>query len=282
MSSRIISRMFVFLAAVCLSVLFLAGCGEKETIDEATWNGIVELPGGVMLQMVKVEAGTFEMSSSADGKTYFAEVPHQVTLKHDFYIGQTEVTQAQWKAVMKYNAMSDQDNIGDDVPVFYETWNEAMKFCEKLNAKGKAPRGWKFTLPTETQWEFAARGGNKSLGYLYSGSDDPDEVAWYGAEDHFPVYHPVGRKKANELGLYDMSGNVWEWCLDDWVEDSSKLQAEFSRGNDRGGERAKRGGDLNNNAAYCRSANRDHVGAAFMSDIGFRLALVPETPKNKD
>lgn len=278
MSNTKMSRnIFLAIVALFLTATVFTGCEKTEPIDETTWNGIVELPGGVTLRMVKVEAGTFDMSRSDDGKTYHSEVPHQVTLEHDFYIGQTEVTQAQWNAVMKYNAMTDRDNIGDDMPVFYETWNEAMKFCEKLNAKGKAPRGWKFTLPTETQWEFAARGGNKSLGYIYSGSNDPDEVAWYGAEESFPVFHPVGRKKANELGLYDMSGNVWEWCLDDWVEDSSKLQTEFSRGNDRGGDRAKRGGDLDNSAVYCRSANRDQADATFKSDIGFRLALVPES-----
>ncbi len=275
LSPHIVHKTFNSLATLFLTAIAFIGCREKERIDEATWNGIVELPGGVTLQMVKVEAGTFEMSSSADGKNYFAEVPHQVTLKHNFYIGQTEVTQAQWEAVMKYNAVSHPYR-GDDRPVCFVTWNDAMKFCKELNATGKAPRGWKFTLPTETQWEYAARGGNKSLGYIYSGSNNPDEVAWYGAKKDFPVYHPVGRKKANELGLYDMSGNVWEWCLDDWGEDSSKLQAEFSRGNDRGGQRAKRGGDLNNNAAYCRSANRDHDDATFKSDIGLRLALVPD------
>lgn len=119
-----------------------------------------------------------------------------------------------------------------------------MEFCEQLNTRNKTPDGWKFTLPTETQWEYAARGGKKSKGYKYSGSNIVDEVAWCEEDKSSSGSHPVGQKKANELGLYDMSGNVCEWCLDDWQDKSDKLIAEFWRGNDRSGDnkRACRGG----------------------------------------
>ena len=152
------------------------------------------------------------------------------------------------------------------------SWNDAMAFCENLNYSGKAPNGWKFTLPTETQWEYAARGGNKSKGYTYSGSNDVSEVAWfYGSETH-----PVGQKKANELGLYDMSGNVGEWCLDDWNHDSSKQKAEFTRGNDSDHShyRVIRGGSYGD----VRSALRESLNpTSRIQGLGFRVALVPES-----
>ena len=147
-----------------------------------------------------------------------------------------------------------------------------MAFCENLNYSGKAPNGWKFTLPTETQWEYAARGGNKSKGYTYSGSNDVSEVAWfYGSETH-----PVGQKKANELGLYDMSGNVGEWCLDDWNHDSSKQKAEFTRGNDSdSSERMNRGGDWGRTDKGCRAAIRiNNFPGSRLNTLGFRVVLI--------
>jgi len=232
----------------------------------------ISLPGGVSMEMVRLEAGSFEMSAR-DGENFDGEVAHRATLKRDFCIGRTEVTQAQWRAVMGTNPSKFK---GDDLPVEQVSWNDAMEFCEKLNDSGKAPRGWKFTLPTETQWEYAARGGKKSKGYKYSGSDKADDVAWYDANSGHKT-HPVGQKKANEIGLYDMSGNVYEWCLDDSKKDSSKLTAEFSRGNDRSSsDRALRGGCWFFNARYCRSAcgGRSAPGDRGY-DIGFRVALVP-------
>ena len=229
---------------------------------------MLDLPGDVKLALVKVEAGTFTMSAP-DGENYSNEKPHTATLTRDFYIGKTEVTQAQWKAVMGNNPSYFK---GDNQPVEQMTWNVAMEFCEKLNAMGKAPRGWKFTLPTETQWEYAARGGKKSRGYKYAGSNDVGEVAWYGGNKP----HPVGMKKENELGLYDMSGNVWEWCLDDYQKDNSMAKPEFDRGNDRGGSlRVHRGGSWGDGARYCRSAFRNFVVPSLRDGhLGLRLALV--------
>ena len=235
---------------------------------------IVIVPGEVSWKMVKVEAGSFTMSAR-DGENETDEAAHQATLTKDFYLAQTEVTQAQWKAVMGTNPS---DFKGDDLPVEQVSWNDAMEFCEKLNSSGKAPKGWKFTLPTETQWEYAARGGNRSKGYKYSGSDNVGDVAWYDGNSGSET-HPVGQKKANELGLHDMSGNVWEWCLDDWNSNSSKLTVEFSRGNDQvGSNRALRGGSWYIRARRCRSARRDSSGPDLRdSGLGFRVALVPKS-----
>jgi len=232
---------------------------------------VISLPGGTKLEMVKVEAGTFEMSAR-DGENERSEVPHFVTLKKDFYIGKTEVTQTQWIAVMDYNPSRFK---GKDLPVERVSWNDAMTFCDRLNEMGKAPEGWKFTLPTEAQWEFAERGGNKSKGYKYSGSNNVGNVAWYNRNAGGRT-HTVGTKTANELGLYDMSGNVWEWCLDDWNEDSRKARPEFVRGNERGGsDKVHRGSSWKREARYCRSSGRYAVDTGRKSDgLGFRLALV--------
>ena len=244
---------------------------EKE---EAERKMTISLPGGLKLELIKVEAGSFKMSVK-DGENRSNEVPHQVILTHDFYLGKTEVTQAQWKIVMESNPSAFK---GDDRPVDQVSWNDAMAFCEKLNEQGKAPSGWKFTLPTESQWEYAARGGNKSKGYKYSGSNSAGNVAWYRINEDIQT-QPVGKKAANELGLYDMSGNVWEWCLDDWNDDSSKQTAEFTRENVREGQRVERGGSWYCYARYCRSSG-DRQGVDCdkgIYDLGFRLALVPES-----
>ena len=159
-------------AFVAFAAAAMAGC---KTASPEFSRYTLDLSGGMKLEMVKVEAGTFQMGSPEDesGRD-FDETRHQVTLTQDFYIGRTEVTQAQWKAVMGENPS---DFKGDDLPVENVSWNDAMAFCEKLNEK--APAGWKFTLPTEAQWEYASRGGEKSKGYIYSGSNAIDEMAWY-------------------------------------------------------------------------------------------------------
>ena len=251
----------------------------------------ISLPGGKILEMVKVEAGSFTMSAR-DGENYDNEVSHRATLTKDFYIGRTEVTQAQWKSVMGNNPSTFK---GDDLPVEMVSWNDAMEFCEKLNSMGKAPSGWKFSLPTGTQWEYAARGGKKSRGYKYSGSDKADDVAWYYEnsgdvrldESSWPdkldsnhcKMHPVGQKKSNELGLYDMSGNVFEWCLDDFNDDTSKLMAEFTRNNDQeGSPRVIRGGSWGHNTRACRSALLSGGRPGLRGrGHGFRVVLVPES-----
>ena len=143
---------------------------------------------------------------------------------------------------------------------------------------GKAPKGWHFSLPTETQWEYAARGGNKSKGYKYSGSNNIDDVAWY-SNNSGSKSHPVGIKNPNELGLYDMNGNVQEWCLDDWADKTDQLKAEFTRGNDQYiYYRSNRGGSWDSDARRSRCASRYRNNPDFrFHAYGFRVALVPES-----
>lgn len=234
----------------------------------------LSFPKGVKVELARVEAGTFVMSAK-DGENRHGEIPHQVTLKHDFFITRTTVTQAQWQAVTGKNPSGYK---GDDLPIGMVSWNDAMEFCEKLNTMGLAPKGWHFSLPTETQWEFACLGGNKSKGFKYSGSNNVDEVAWY-LRNSGGKTHPVAQKKPNELGLYDMSGNADEWVLDDWQSDSSKQKPEFSRKNDRDGLRLRRGGSWNASAYNCRPADRGNNSPNKPGDrsdgLSFRLVLVP-------
>ncbi|MBQ3247459.1 MAG: SUMF1/EgtB/PvdO family nonheme iron enzyme, partial [Alistipes sp.] len=159
-------------------------------------------------EMVFVKGGTFTMGATAEqgSDADSDEKPaHSVTVSN-FYIGKYEVTQAQWEAVMGKNPSRFK---GDNLPVERVSWNDIQKFIEKLNAK----TGKRYRLPTEAEWEYAARGGNQSKGYKYSGSNDIGSVAWYTDNSSSPT-HPVGQKQPNELGLYDMSGNVYEWCSD--------------------------------------------------------------------
>ena len=213
------------------------------------------------------------MMSKRDGENLDNEIEHPKTLTKPFYIGKYEVTQAQYQAVMGKNPSNFK---GDNRPVEEVSWGEAMEFCEKMNKY--APPGWQFTLPTETQWEFAARGGNKSRGYKYSGSNTLGDVAWYlGNSGNTTHEVGSGNKVPNELGLYDMSGNVHEWCLDNYQKDSSKTTPEFTRAyrDSDGSYRVLRGGSWRYIARSCRSAFRDYDDPTSRSrSFGLRLALV--------
>ena len=218
-------------------------------------------------QMVFVQGGSFMMGSNDGG--YNEEPVHQVTLS-DFYIGKFQVTQFQWKAIMGGNPSHFK---GDDLPVEQVSWNDVQEFIKKLNEK----TGKKYRLPTEAEWEYAARGGRNTRGYKYAGSDNFDEVAWHFYNSGYKT-HPVGQKEPNELGLYDMSGNVWEWCQD-WYELGYYKNSPKNNptGPVTGSNRVdRRGGSWADNADYCRVSYRGYYTPDVRRvHLGFRLLRTP-------
>ena len=223
---------------------------------------------GVEFKMIKVEGGTFSMGATSEqgGDADDDEKPvHSVTLS-DYYIGETEVTQELWEAVMGSNHSRFKGN--NQRPVESVSWKDCQKFIKELNRL----TGKKFRLPTEAEWEYAARGGKYSRGYKYSGSNNADEVAWYDSNSGSKT-HPVKTKKDNELGLYDMSGNVWEWCNDWWGCYQSNSQTNPT-GPSEGESRVLRGGGWCYFDMGVRVSRRDYLTPGYRHIIiGLRLAL---------
>ena len=219
------------------------------------------------IEMVFVKGGTFTMGATAEQGSDASsnEKPtHSVKLS-DFYIGKYEVTQAQWKAVMGTNPSNWK---GDNLPVENVSWNDVQEFISKLNAQ----TGKKYRLPTEAEWEYAARGGNQSKGYKYSGSNSISNIAWYDANSN-KMTHIVGQKSPNELGIYDMSGNVWEWCQD-WLGNYSSSFQTNPIGPSSGSYRVLRGGSWSYIARTCRVSIRGYSKPVDRYNRhGFRLAL---------
>ena len=217
--------------------------------------------------MVYVSGGTFTMGGTSeqgsDAKS--DEKPtHSVTLS-SYYICKYEVTQALWRAVMGSNPSLDK---GDNLPVECVSWDDCQTFINRLNSY----TGRNFRLPTEAEWEFAARGGNYSRHYKYSGSNYIGDVAWYDNNSGNRT-HPVGSKQPNELGLYDMSGNVYEWCSD-WYGSYSSYSQNDPTGPNSGSERVLRGGSWIFIARYCRSSIRSNYTPGYSNGyLGLRLVL---------
>lgn len=241
---------------------------------------------GVFFSMKPVKGGTFWMgaqNTDPAGRNYDKDAQkeeydvHQCTVS-DFYMGETLVTQALWELFDKY--WGTYYGKGDNYPVFNVSWSEARSFIRRLNDALKDQRcEFKFRLPKEAEWEFAARGGMESHGYKYAGGDDIDEVGWYENGDWM---HPVKGKKPNELGLYDMSGNVWEWCEDVFwtVRKGEKVQPKQAKPGVL--FRVRRGGSFNSPPVSCRVSSRMgfHPGHKTYG-IGFRLLLYkPFTSSN--
>lgn len=211
-----------------------------------------------MIEMIKVDGGAFEYKGSAKGVS-------------DFSIGKYPVTQKQWKEVMGNNPSYFKNC--DNCPVENVSWYDVQEFIAALNQQ----TGLQYRLPTETEWEYAARGGNQSVGGRYSGSNNLDEVAWFSANSGYKT-HPVGLRKPNILGLHDMSGNVYEWCQD-WYADEYYTDFDISglvqdsKGPDNGTHRVVRGGSWACNPKFCRVADRnwDYPDRRY-DDVGFRLA----------
>ena len=227
----------------------------------------IPVKNGISIDMVKVEAGTFMMGATAEMENPDDnEKPvHQVTLTNNYYIGKYEVTQALWQEVMGSNPSTYQD---DTHPVENVSWDDCQEFIFKLNSM----TGKKFRLPTEAEWEYAARGGKKAKGYQYIGSSNVSDVAW-NYENSGCGTHSVGTKQPNELGIYDMAGNVWEWCQD-WYGSYSSSSQKNPIGATSGSIRVNRGGSWCHNMKYCRSSYRFGKDSdTRWPDLGLRLAL---------
>ncbi len=256
-----------------------------EDAEKRTCNDVSPQPDPIKkleTDMVSVRGGSFTMGckdAKRDGECQDDEKrPHEVRIGN-FAIGRYEVTQAQWRAVMGGEDPSNNEGC-NECPVERVSWDDIQEFLQKLNAL----TGKRYRLPTEAEWEYAARGGSQTKGYLYSGSNTIDEVAWYdgnyskgnsfGAEK---TTRPVGTKKPNELEVYDMSGNVWELCADDWhsnYNNSPPSDGSAWMDSPRGSSRVGRGGSWSHIAPYCRVADRGgYVPANRAGYIGFRLAL---------
>jgi len=227
------------------------------------------------IEMVYVEGGSFQMGDENGDLEGGCRPVHSVTLS-DFEIGKYEVTQAQWKSVMGNDVLIYQSENGN-LPANHISWSDAQLFLEKLNQL----TGKEYRLPTEAEWEFAARGGSSSQSFLYSGSNNSDDVAWYD-ENSGGEIQTVGAKNANELGIYDMSGNVVEWC-NDWRDYSyySESPSVNPQGPDSGPGKVCRGGSWESDIEDCRVASRQsyHEGS-WGGDIGFRLARSLKTAEN--
>ena len=255
------SPLFVIIPALVIilgvAAFFLFGSGSEKTFTA----------NDVTFKMIKVKGGEFTMGATPEqGKdAWDAEKPtHSVTLS-DYYIGETEVTQELWKAVMGDNPSEFK---GFTKPVENVSWEDCQEFIYKLNKL----TGENFRLPTEAEWEYAARGGKESQGFKYSGDNKIEEVAWYD-DNSGEKTHQVATKQPNELGIYDMSGNVWEWC-NDWAEEYTYHDQIDPQGPSDGSGRVCRGGSWGGSTWYCRVSNRsygdptDRGGA-----LGLRLAL---------
>ena len=222
---------------------------------------------GVSFKMIPVEGGTFTMGATSEQGSDVGsdEKPaHQVTLS-SYYIGETEVTQELWEAVMGSNPSNFK---GTNRPVEKVSWDDCKSFIEKLNSL----TGENFRLPTEAEWEYAARGGSKGQGHKYSGSNSLSKVAWHIDNSGYKT-HPVKQKSPNELGIYDMSGNVREWCQD-WKGAYSDGSQTNPTGPTSGSYRVYRGGCWGGGGDLCRVSYRDsRLPGSSAGDLGFRLAL---------
>jgi formylglycine-generating enzyme required for sulfatase activity len=244
--------------------------------------GQVREDNGLKMKLVWIPPGNFRMGSPKDEKDRQEnETQVQVRLTKGFWLGQHEVTQAEWQRVMQNAPWSGKDYgyQNSDYPATCVSWDDVTRFCQKLTVTerdaGRLPAGWKYTLPTEAQWEYACRAGGKSR---FSFGDDESDLKEYGwFEKNAPAGEPphrVAQKRANPWGLKDMHGNVWEWCRDVYaLELPGGTDPEVSAG---GASRVYRGGSWRSPAGDCRSAGRYRLAAGLRDiDLGFRVALEP-------
>lgn len=281
------SQMYADCAEVAKSLLGMISSSKGGGVNPPSYRpsysqDFTEDAWGINMKMIWVEGGEFMMGCTSeqgncDGDN---ENVRQVTID-GFYIGMLEVTQSQWEKVVgtsvyqqwskaEYSG-SPSSGVGADYPIYCVSWDEAMEFCRLLSNK----TGKTYTLPTEAQWEYAARGGKKADGTKYAGSNMIDAVAWY-SDNSGSRTHPCGTKRANALGIYDMSGNVEEWCKD-WYSDSyPSYDTNNPTGPSSGSHRVVRGGHWRYPSVTCTVANRDYDSPGKRrSFAGFRVVLLP-------
>lgn len=267
---------------IALSRAYRFGQGVKQDTDSATfyWNkarefsndrtvqvDVLTLVGNYKAQEIKpemiwVKGGKFIMGATPEQKpaAYKAEYPARKISVHDYYIGMYEVTQEEWMKIMGYNPSA---NKGNNFPVDNVSWIEVKEFIRRLNEI----TGEEYYLPTEAEWEYAARGGAMQTSYRYIGGDNLDEVAWY-SDNSNNASHPVGTKKPNSLGIYDMAGNVWEWCED--YKNGYGINSLTSF--DGSGSKVRRGGSYSYFEWGCRAAFRGSGHKGYKCEnTGFRL-----------
>jgi formylglycine-generating enzyme required for sulfatase activity len=250
---------------LCLSFLSLALFGGALTAQAAAKT----YTNSVGIEFVLIPAGEFLMGSDRekDPATHDAETPqHPVRISKPFYLGTYEVTLAEWDAVMGNNPPNPE---GGGIPVIFVSWGDAQEFVTRLNEKEGHTR---YRLPTEAEWEYAARAGSTGAYSFGDDADSFDRYAWYTGNSGGKA-HPVGQKEANAWGLYDMYGNVFEW-VHDWNGRYADAPAIDPEGPSSGSYRMFRGGSWNVDAKYCRSASRYAFDSNIRDDfLGFRLAL---------
>lgn len=260
---------------------------QQKSFDEQPYintnrirNDYTEQSWDIGMKMIWVEGGDFYMGCTNEQSNCDDD---EKTVRHvtidGFYIGMFEVSQSQWEKVVGTTISQQKSKAkggklfgtGPDYPMYYVSWDEAMEFCRLLSNK----TGKTYTLPTEAQWEYAARGGNKADGTLYSGSNIADIVAWYNKNCDVSS-HQCGAKRANSLGIYDMSGNVWEWCKDWYDASYDKYDLKNPQGPSTGEYRVARGGGWCCSVNYCQVAHR-HAGTPDARDnvLGFRVVCIP-------
>ena len=241
------------------------------------------------MPLVYVKPTTFEMGSNREAASEDERPVHKVRISNPFWVGKYEVTEGQYRKFLQATGYSDKSSsafsqgISDitaesNFPIVWVSWHESVAFCEWLTQRerqaGRLPQGYRYRLPTEAEWEYAARGGHKAQDYIYSGSDNVDAVAWY-SKNSGRRYHKVGQKKPNELGIHDMSGNVWEWCLDGYGLYKSTNAVDPVDTEDTS-FRVFRGGGWSGPANYCRTKRRFKLPPDKAYNIvGFRVVLAP-------
>lgn len=259
----------------------LSGNSNYSSQSTSRNQDFTETAWGINMKMIWVEGSDFLMGcTSEQGGDCSSDKQNVRRVTVDgFYIGMLEVTQSQWEKVIGTSIYQQKTKagkssicgVGPDYPMYYVSWDEAMEFCRILSNK----TGRTYTLPTEAQWEYAARGGNKNEGTKYAGSNMIDVVAWY-ADNSGGSAHIVGSKRANALGIYDMSGNVWEWCKDWYANSYVSYDTNNPVGPSSGSNRVYRGGSWYNSASFCRVADRYCYSPGYRTyNLGFRVVLLP-------